>query len=479
MNFFKRKKECEETRGIISHINRVIEGKESEEPELKDPLHRELMDTINQLIDNDREMVLTGNEIMEIAAKISSFDVEMRYISENLVGFSNEMNDLSQSNLAIVQQTNASMNDVNSTVSRSAETLNEVSGEAEDLLVSNNQGLEELIKVGNLRETVISDAENMKKQIESLVEMTEQIHQIVQGVAQIADQTNLLALNASIEAARAGEHGRGFAVVAEEISKLAEDTKTNLDGMNSFVQNIQEAANNGMSSMDNTLESTEDMSLQIDNVLSAMRRNVSMLNSSIEHINKVNNSMDGIGLATNEISSAMDESSGDAERLSIMTGEINDYAHRSQQVSEVITEIDDQLTESSKEILERVARTGNVVRDEDLINIIDSALESHSVWLDQLERIVNRMEIEPLQTDGTRCAFGHYYDGTVVRNTNILKEWNEIEDIHLEFHRIGDQALVKVENGDSSGAKESYREAVSQSKKLGELLNQIKNKLKA
>ena len=95
----------------------------------------------------------------------------------------------------------------------------------------NHESLDQLKEIGSLKEDVLNDADVMNQQIGKLVEMASKVNEIVNGVAAIAEQTNLLALNASIEAARASENGRGFAVVAEEIRKLADGTKNNLEGM--------------------------------------------------------------------------------------------------------------------------------------------------------------------------------------------------------------------------------------------------------
>lgn len=474
MTFFK-KKSCYESEQIIAYVNDIISGKETEEPIVKDPAHKETLKLFKFLLNSEKQMASSAKHILEITASISDFDVAISHITGKLIKFSHEMSNLSESNVAIVEETNANMSQVNSTVSEAAYTLDQLSKSSENLVSSNNAGLEQLLEVAKLKEYVLKDAQIMKKQIEELVEMTAKINEIVKGVDAIADQTNLLALNASIEAARAGEHGRGFAVVAEEIRKLADDTKENLEGMNLFVGNIQSTAHEGQESMNRTIVSTDKMSTQIDNVVSTIKENVEMLENSIENIKAINNSMAGITIATDEIHAAMDSSSSDAETLSHMTNIIHEDAIISKKYAETIAVIDDKLSQTTKEMVHALSGGKHALTDDDLIEIIDKAYGNHQNWIANLGEIVDAMEIKPIQINANKCAFGHYYNSIKVDNPLILDKWNSIEEVHNQLHEYGGLVLDAVKAKDQDSARMYLEDSRNNSKEILTIFEEIKS----
>lgn len=105
----------------------------------------------------------------------------------------------------------------------------------------------ELVEQG--RQSVDTQAEGMRKNIEATQKVADTIEALSQNargitmitktITEIAEQTNLLSLNASIEAARAGEHGRGFAVVAQEVRKLAEESTASTKEVFGLVRSIE------------------------------------------------------------------------------------------------------------------------------------------------------------------------------------------------------------------------------------------------
>lgn len=477
INNFFRKAPCEEAECIIKYVEDALKGKRVAGLNVKYPIHNKLLSHFEKLLDNEAIMSSSAKEILDIASSLSSFDVGMTHMSHQLKDFAAEMSIVSESNLAVVEQTSASMSQVSETIETTAETLNSLTKESELLVHKNDESIELLKEVQLIKDNVIQDTEDMSKKIQQLVELAEEVGKIVDSVQAIAEQTNLLALNAAIEAARAGEHGRGFAVVAQEVRKLADDTKQNLEGMRNFVGSIHSAANDGKESLNNTISSTSHMSEMIEMVSETVSKNVGMLNSVISNVGVIRNSMEGIKISANEITQAMEASSSDAEKLSYMTQNIHKNAVDSINYAGQISEIDNQLSLIVQNMFESLDGTIHAITNDELMDAIKKAMGAHVKWMDALKKIVDEMRIYPIQTDSNRCAFGHFYNAIQINHPSLVEEWQQIHSVHHNFHSIGDKVIDAVKQNDKARAQKFYSEAEDLSRQMLGLLEKVNSKI--
>lgn len=469
----KAKRPCDEAVCILNYVDKKLNGEDAAEPGPEYSIHKTMLNYFNKLFANEKQMSSAAKKMLGITASLSNFDVNMSHIAYQLIDFSKEMSQVSESNLAIVEETTASMNQVNDTISQTADTLKNLSDSSEVLLTRNNQSLSQIEEVNSLKNNVMNDANIMREQIRQLVEMSERVNDIVNDVRAIADQTNLLALNASIEAARAGEHGRGFAVVAQEIRKLADSTKNSLEGMNSFVINIHEAAKSGRTSMDNTLNSTAEMSSKLDKITGTIKENVGMLHTTIDNVKIINESMDGIKNSAKEINSAMEASSNDAEKLTSMTMVINDDAVKSSEYAKQISKIDDELSSIVRDMMQGLHGSKNAISNKEFLQNIYTAREAHINWVKNLKRIVDEMKTYPIQTNSNKCAFGHFYHSIEITHPSIEEYWKGVDSIHNELHSTGERVIEAVENNNQSMAQDLYLTAERLSREVVSLLDKI------
>ncbi len=96
-----------------------------------------------------------------------------------------------------------------------------------------NHFLEYLLEVSKQNMNIVHRVENLSEQMDEITSLLEE-------VKDISDQTNILALNAGIVAAQAGDAGKKFAVVATEVRKLARDSATFSDRIDSVVNTSAE-----------------------------------------------------------------------------------------------------------------------------------------------------------------------------------------------------------------------------------------------
>lgn len=474
----KHKPSCQEAECILQYVEDYLGGKQTNAPKLEYHLHQRLFDQFQRLLDSEEKMSLSAKELLDIVSALSNFDVGMTHIANQLTEFASEMAVVSESNLAIVEETTAQMNEVNEVVSSTSRTLDSLSSESKMLTKKNDESVDLLQELHSLKDSVVQDNEIMSEKIQHLLNLATEVENVVNSVKSIADKTNLLALNAAIEAARAGEAGRGFAVVAEEIRNLADDTKQNLNGMMQFVSSIRSAAEESKISLRNTMESSSQMSTKIEEVSDTVSKNVGMLNIVMEDIDSINNSMQGIQVATDEINHAMEASSHDAEKLSSMTLSIHEDAKKSVEFAGQISSIDNRLSEMMSAMFDSLAGGTHDITKDEILDSLSKAVNAHLKWVEVLKTSIDEMNIYPLQTNPKKCAFGHFYNAIHINYPEVFEDWEQIGELHHRFHHIGDKVIDAIKKDKKAEAMDLYLEADKLSKEIVKLMETVMNKLR-
>ena len=472
---FKKKKNCNEMKKVISYVKAITNGEQKDRPVLENQTHEYALQTFESMINRDRinnDLIL---RLIQDASMLSNFDVNMSFISKNMDGISMELAEFSTSNMAIVEETTASMNQVTDAITNSSEILEDLSDKSNSLIGMNKQNNIQLSEMSDIRDVVVKNTDDMGDKIETLGNISNNVDDIVGAVGNIAEQTNLLALNASIEAARAGEYGKGFAVVAEEIRKLAEDTKDKLTEMQNFTNIIRNATEDVTKSVVETSSSMGDMSEKIEQVNQTFEESVENLDVTVNGIMELSSMMEEINASSDEVNQAMTSVASDSEKMNFMTNEILDYSNQAMDQSTQIRDIDLDMSDVVKKLTETMNQSTSPLANHDLVEIINQAIKSHKIWTAKLKTIVETERVQAIQADGNKCEFGHYYNSISIENPKLKDQWKSIDKIHMDLHSKAQDVEKAIENGDTERAKAIYHQAEDQSHEIIKRLSDISN----
>ncbi|RJE78281.1 chemotaxis protein [Pseudoalteromonas sp. MSK9-3] len=267
-------------RALIANTVLIAQGKY--DLPMSYPYQDELGDLSNAIVDIKTHIVEAVSNITVVKGEVEEAFGEIDNVSEQITQGSNDQERCS----ADMEKTIAGLADIAEQLQQHSQmalnSTNTVTNQATQCtdIVDNS---------ANSMKILVTEVEKTSAVIQDLEQQAGSVSSVLDVISSIAEQTNLLALNAAIEAARAGEAGRGFAVVADEVRSLASKTQQSTLSITSVINNLQSAAQNAVSAMQEeisiTTKNAEQTTLAQQSLKEIMQEMVQMtqLNNQVAH----------------------------------------------------------------------------------------------------------------------------------------------------------------------------------------------------
>ncbi|MVX62453.1 HAMP domain-containing protein [Clostridium chromiireducens] len=360
--------------GVICGIIAIVIGLYIERGIIK-PLNS-IMKLMKKAEDGDLTVILDYKKLDEIGNLSSSFNImiqkikgligEVSLVSNKVLKNVEEVAEISMESAEATKQISMAIGEIATGSTEQAKSSSEaidqirILAQKIDTVMENTRRVKDISnetkEIGNSSIVVVRELNERTRQSVSMVQEinediydlnnnSNEIEKIIEVIKSISEQTSLLSLNASIEAARVGEAGKGFAVVANEIKKLSDQSKEATMMIANIINNIQNKTKNTVNLVNqankifneqeksvrntdyafrNIVDSTEKISLQVENVTRVMNDIYSFKEKTIETVENISVLAEESSAATEEVLASVEEENLSVQELASLSSELHE-----------------------------------------------------------------------------------------------------------------------------------------------------------